>query len=144
MTDLHIVGLYALALVVNRSAGSLLALFVWSAVAYTAYNVDFSYTYDDTYFFAVLSLVYLICAIKMRKWQESAWMGCIFVSLYYLYFSFDSWVNWDVETWAYTNHESIVFTTHFFVVLLLIKVRLTMVFARINLLWRNRCSGKGN
>lgn len=144
MNDITILLMYVFVFALNRSAGSLLALLVWCLVAYTAYIVDFAYTYDDTYFFALLSIVYLMCAIKMRKWKESAWMGCVFVSLYYLYFSFDSWINWDVETWAYTNHESIVFTAHLLVMLLLIKVRITMVSTRVNLFWRNRCSGKGN
>lgn len=122
----------------------MLALLVWCFVTYTAHKADFTQPVDDLYLYGIYGVVYLICAVQLRKWKESAWMGCVFVSLYYLYFSFDSWINWDVETWAYTNHESIVFTAHLLVMLLLIKVRITMVSTRVNLFWRNRCSGKGN
>lgn len=144
MNDISILILYVVVFSLNRSAGALLALFVWAVITYTAYNVDFEYTYDDTYLFVVLSVVYAICAMQLRKWKDSAWVGCVFVSLYYLYFSFDSWINWDVETWAYIHHESIVFAAHILVMLLLIKVRVALVFTRVNLFWRNRCSGEGN
>jgi hypothetical protein len=144
MNDVSILLLYVVVFTLNRSVSSLLALLVFALVAYTAYNADFNYTYDDTYFYAVLSAVYAICAIQMRKWKESAWAGCVFVSLYYLYFSFDSWINWDVETWAYQNHESIVFTAHILVMLLLVEVRIALVCSRARLLWRNHCSRKTN
>lgn len=143
MNDLTILVMYVVVFTLIRCAGSLLALLVFAVVAYTSYKVDFNYTYDDTYFFFLLSVVYLMCAIQLRKLGEIAWVGCIFVSLYYLYFSYDSWINWDVETWTYQNHESIVFTAHILVMLLLIKVRVALVLTRFDLFWRNHCSRKG-
>lgn len=144
MTDITILLLYVVVFSLNRSASSLLALLVWCVVTYTAYKAAIHYTDDTVYLFAIYGVVYLICAMQMRKWGNSAWAGCVFVSLYYLYFSYDSWINWDVETWAYIHHESIVFAAHILVMLLLIKVRIAMVSTRVNLFWRNRCSGKDN
>jgi hypothetical protein len=142
MNDLSILILYVIVFALIRSAGSLLALLVWCAVAYTSYELVSKYTLDDVYSFLILSVVYAMCAVQLRKWRDSAWVGCVFVSLYYLYFSYDSWINWEVETWTYQNHESIVFAAHILVMLLLISVRLTVVSARLNLFWNNRCNSK--
>lgn len=120
----------------------MLALLVFALVAYTASIVDFNYTLDDAYIYLVFGVMYAMCAVQLRKWRDSAWVGCVFVSLYYLYFSYDSWINWEVETWTYQNHESIVFAAHILVMLLLIKVRVALVSARLNLFWNNRCNSK--
>ena len=120
----------------------MLALLVFALVAYTASIVEFKYTLDDAYIYLVFGVMYAMCAVQMRKWRDSAWVGCVFVSLYYLYFSYDSWINWEVETWTYQNHESIVFAAHILVMLLLISVRITVVSARLNLFWNNRCNSK--
>jgi hypothetical protein len=142
MNDLSILILYVIVFALNRSVSALLALLVWCAVAYTSYELSSEYPIDDVYLFPILSVVYAMCAVQMRKWRDSAWVGCVFVSLYYLYFSYDSWINWEVETWTYQNHESIVFAAHILVMLLLISVRLTVVSARLNLFWNNRCNSK--
>ena len=120
----------------------MLALLVWCLVTYTSCVAEIYYTYDAVYWFSILSVVYLMCAKQLKRWGCSAWMGCVFVSLYYLFFSLDSWINWDVETWTYQNHESIVFIAHVLVMLLLFKVRGPVVLTSINLFWRNRCSSK--
>jgi hypothetical protein len=142
MQDMIILGLYALVFIVVRNASALLALLVFAAVAYTSSKADITYTYDVVYWFTIMSSVYLICAIQLRRWSNPAWYGCIFVSLYSLYFSYDSWINWEIETWTYQNHESIVFTSHVLVMLLLSKVHLALVCSRVNLFWRNHCSNK--
>jgi hypothetical protein len=134
--------MYVVVFALIRSAGSLLALLVWCAVAYTASIVEFKYTLDDAYIYLVFGVMYAMCAVQLRKWRDSAWVGCVFVSLYYLYFSYDSWINWEVETWTYQNHESIVFAAHILVMLLLISVRIAVVSARLNLFWNNRCNSK--
>jgi hypothetical protein len=142
MQDMITIGLYALVFIAVRNASALLALLVFAAVAYTSGHADFKYSDDDVYLFAILSIVYLMCATQMRRWSNPAWYGCIFVSLYSLYFSYDSWINWEIETWTYQNHESIVFTSHVLVMLLLSKVHLALVCSRVNLFWRNHCSNK--
>jgi hypothetical protein len=142
MIDLYILIAYAVVFIVNRSAGSLLALLVFAFVAYTSYIVDIKYTLDATYWFLILSCVYAICANKLKKWDYSAWIGCLLMSFYSLYFSYDSWINWEIETWAYRNHEGIVITIHAFIMLLLSKVQLAMVSSRINLFWNNHCNRK--
>lgn len=138
---------YAVVLFAVRSVGSLLALFVFACLAYTAHIASFKYTLDDVYFFLMCSCVYAICARYMRKINESAWVGCVLMSLYSLFYSFDSWVNWDIETWTYTHHESIILIAHAVIMLLLSKIRVAMVYASLNLFWRNRCrrkDGSGN
>lgn len=120
----------------------MLALLVFAVVAYTSYHVSVTYTYDVVYWFAIMSAVYAICAVQLRRWGDISFIGCVFMSLYSLYFSYDSWINWDVETWTYQNHESIVFTAHVLIMLLLSKVHITLVFARLNLFWNNHCSRK--
>lgn len=142
MNDLNILIMYVVVFALIRSAGSLLALLVWCAVAYTASIVEFIYPLDDAYLYLVFGVMYAMCAIQMFRWRDSAWVGCVFVSLYYLYFSYDSWINWEVETWTYQNHESIVFAAHILVMLLLISVRFAVVSARLNLFWNNRCNSK--
>ena len=89
MNDITILLLYVIVFTLNRSASSLLALLVWCVVAYTSYKVALNYPVDMVFWFSIISVVYAICAMQMRKWGESAWAGCVFVSLYYLYFSFD-------------------------------------------------------
>ena len=142
MNDLNILVLYVIVFALIRSASALLALLVFALVAYTASIVEFIYPLDDAYLYLVFGVMYAMCAVQMRKWRDSAWVGCVFVSLYYLYFSYDCWINWEVETWTYQNHESIVFAAHILVMLLLISVRLTVVSARLNLFWNNRCNSK--
>jgi hypothetical protein len=142
MQDMITIGLYVLVFIVVRNASALLALLVFAAVAYTSSHAGFKYSDDDVYLFAILSIAYLMCATQMRRWSNPAWYGCIFVSLYSLYFSYDSWINWEFETWTYQNHESIVFTSHVLVMLLLSKVHLALVCSRVNLFWRNHCSNK--
>ena len=142
MNDLNILVLYVVVFALNRSASAWLALLVFALVAYTASIVEFIYPLDDAYLYLVFGVIYAMCAVQLRRWRDSAWVGCVFVSLYYLYFSYDSWINWEVETWTYQNHESIVFAAHILVMLLLISVRLTVVSARLNLFWNNRCNSK--
>ena len=139
MTDQYIVGLYALALVVNRSAGSLLALFVWGAVAYTCDMLDFESSIDDVYLFPILSVAYIAAAGGMIKTGEQvSWMGCLLLSSYYLFYSFDCWINANTETWVWRNHENIVGVIHVLVMLLLGKVLPPMVRAR-TYLFLSRC-----
>jgi hypothetical protein len=142
MNDLNILILYVIVFALIRSASALLALLVFALVAYTASIVEFIYPLDDAYLYLVFGVMYAMCAIQMFRWRDSAWVGCVFVSLYYLYFSYDSWINWEVETWTYQNHESIVFAAHILVMLLLISVRFAVVSARLNLFWNNRCNSK--
>lgn len=143
MTDSTILFLYVVVFALDRSASSLLALLVFAVVAYTASVITVTYTYDAVYWFSITSIIYLMLSLKLRRMGSAAWVGCIFVSFYSLYFSYDSWINWDVETWTYQNHESIVFTAHILVMLLLVKVRVALVLTRFNLFWRNHCSRKG-
>lgn len=154
MNDYLILNLYVIALTLNftyvvvldikRSADSLLALLLWYTVLYTVNITEAKYPIDDVFMFAIYGTAYLIFTVYLWRKGRLAWVGGAVVASYYLYFSFDSWINWDVETWAYTNHESIVFTAHLIVMLLLIKVRAAMVLTRVNLFWRNRCSAKDN
>ena len=120
----------------------MLALLVFALVAYTASIASFNEPLDDAYLYMIYSVMYLICFIYLKRFSNAAWIGCIFVSLYYFWFSIDSWFNWEIDTWTHQHHESIVFAAHVFVMLLLLAARRTVVLARINLLWRNRCNSK--
>lgn len=144
MNDLTILCMYVFVFALIKGAGSLSALLVFTIVAYTASIADFEEPLDDAYLYMVYWVMYLICAIRLKRLKNEAWAGCIFVSLYYLWFSIDSWFNWEIETWTHQNHESVVFAAHVLVMLLLISARRTVVFTRVNLFWRNRCSTKSD
>ena len=134
MNDQYIVGLYVLALVINRSAGSFLALFVFATIAYTCTILDFESSIDDVYLFPILAVAYIAAAGGMIKAGEQvSWMGCLLLSSYYLFFSFDCWINADTETWVWRNHENIVGVIHVLIMLLLGKVLPPMVRTRFYL-----------
>lgn len=68
--------------------------------------------------FCALSLTYAassIMAAHMR--QLTAAVALLLMAVYLLIFSFDSWINSDVETWIYNNHETVVFCLHIFIIL---------------------------
>ncbi|QGZ13159.1 hypothetical protein [Alteromonas phage XX1924] len=127
MNDISILFMYVVVFSIVRSANALLALFVWVIVSYTAYKVKFTASVDDVYLFLCLSAVYSFCALFEYRNKNHVWVGYVFVLSYYLYYSYDSWINAEHETWVWSNHEILVFAAHSIVVLLLGKVHITLV-----------------
>ena len=139
--ELTILG-YIVVSVAIRSAGSMLALFVFIAIAYTSVMAEFLESNDDVYLFAVFGCSYLICAKQLHSWKEPAHAGCILMSLYCFFYSFDSWAYGEYETWLWRNHEAITACIHVFIMLLLSKALITLVCSRLYLLWNGHCSSK--
>lgn len=133
---------YAVVLIAVRNASAMLALLVMLIIAYTAMKLEFKYPIDDVYLFPVIGSAYLICAKIMRSCGCISWIGCILMSLYSFYYSYDCWMNGEVKTWVYRNHESIILIIHAFIMLLLSKAQLAVVSARLNLFWNNHCNRK--
>lgn len=141
--DEYTIVAYLIVSIAVRSAGSILALLVFLLVAYTSLYASFVKSIDDVYLFPVYGSVYLILAKLMRKINEDARFGCIFMSLYCFYYSFDSWAYGEYKTWVWQNHEVIIATAHALILLLLSKAHIALVYSRLHLLWNYNCSGKG-
>lgn len=68
--------------------------------------------------FAALSILYAASAVLASlSRQLTAALALLCMAVYLLIFSFDSWINSDVETWIYIHHEIIVVSLHIFIVL---------------------------
>ena len=135
---------YIVVFIAIKSAGSLLALLVFVGVSYTSFYAVFNSPVDDVYLFLCFGVVYSICAIFSHRRKEAVWMGYVFMSLYCLYYSYDSWINAGHETWIWQHHEVFIFIAHVTIMLLLSKVRFTLVFTSLVLLYSHHCSGESN
>ena len=68
--------------------------------------------------FCALSLTYAASAIIAAHMKQLASaFALLFMAVYLLVFSFDSWINSNVETWIYANHEVIILSLHIFIIL---------------------------
>lgn len=142
--DEYTIAAYLVVSIVVRSASSILALLVFMAVAYTSLYASFVNPIDDVYLFPIISVIYLVLARLMGYFNDDAKFGCIFMSLYCLLYSFDSWAYGEHQTWLWRNHEVFVALAHTAIMLLLIKTRITMVFASIFIFWCGHCSSEIN
>ena len=140
--DEYTIVAYLFVSIAVRSASSMLALLVFMAVAYTSIYASFVNPIDDVYLFLVISVIYLVLAKLMGYFNDDAKFGCIFMSLYCLVYSFDSWAYGEHKTWIWRNHEIFIAVAHAAIMLLLSKARIAMVSTRFYLFWNYNCSSE--
>lgn len=112
----------------SREAVALTLLFV--AVALVGEYVT---PLDDVYRFLLYAAMYLLASRWLIKRIHRAVFGTLAIALYSIVYATDSWINSDVETWIWRNHEIIVCTLHIFILLLLSKIRIAVVGSRFDL-----------
>ncbi len=61
--------------------------------------------------FSVIAFLYALTALFLHK-NSAMCFSLILMSIYCVVFSIDSWINSNVTTWIYNNHEIIVITLH--------------------------------
>lgn len=85
-------------------------IFLSSLIFYLSENPNYV---DITLSFLVYFSAYLILSAKLfrSKYFSAAFVAGI-ICLYNLLFALDTFVNHEVETWIYQNHESIILVLH--------------------------------
>ena len=139
--DLAIAAAYVAVFAVKRDKRVLLSFLPFIACMFT-YQAARSY-YDDIFAFSLYSGLYITLSYYLVKRKDFIlFIPIITMASYDLLFAVDSWLNSDVETWIWRNHEIIICVLHAFIMLVFSKKFTSMVdacLAYVNMLW-NDCT----
>ena len=106
MNDFAILAMYSItALAICRADFLLCAV----TFAICSLFINVSTDISTVYSFSAAGFAYILLSLTLARAQS---FGAVVIALYYFAFAADSWINSDVETWIWHNHETIVTAVH--------------------------------
>lgn len=106
MTDEIITIAYLIVALALCRASFFLCVALWAiCLIFINVSTDISAVYG----FAGAGFGYILLSVRLARWQS---FGAVAIAVYYFVFAADCWINSDVETWIWHNHEIIVAILH--------------------------------
>ena len=110
MLDIIIISLYLVVLFATRNKLLLFAMLAFSLSALLYRDIE------PSIYFSIIAVIYSLTALVVCMRSLSLALGLFSMSIYFIIFAIDTWINADVETWLYNHHEVIVSALHIVIV----------------------------
>ena len=110
MLDILVISLYLVAFIAARNK-LLIAAFIPLCIA-----VSIPIMNEQTITFSIVAVLYSLSAMAVCFKSLPMALGLFSMSIYFIIFAIDTWVNADVKTWLYNHHEIIVSVLHIIII----------------------------